>query len=102
ASDCGVHSEPGARAGLQAATQATVAVRIVFVNASQLAARFFTTEHLTPPHMEVFQHDVCRLRYQVDVFWVTGAVAKEHVEAMLSVFSRNREGASQPIIEVTL
>ena len=62
----------------------------------------FTTEHLTPPHLEVFQHDVCRLLYQTDVFWVTEAIAREHREAMLGVFSRNREGASQPIIEVTL
>jgi hypothetical protein len=62
----------------------------------------FTTAHLTPPHLEVFQHDACRLLYQIDLFWVTEAVASEHREAMLSVFLRNREGTPQPIIEVTL
>ena len=62
----------------------------------------FTTEHLTPPHLEVFQHDVCRLLYQIDIFWVIEAVAREHREAMLNVFSRDREGTPQPIIEVTL
>jgi hypothetical protein len=62
----------------------------------------FTTANLTSPHLEVFQHDTCRLLYQTDVFWVTESVAQEHVDAMLDVFSRNREGAPQPIIEVTL
>lgn len=62
----------------------------------------FSTERLAPPYLEIFQHDVCRLRYQMDVFWVTEAVVREHREAMLDVFSRNREGASQSIIEVTL
>jgi uncharacterized protein DUF6932 len=62
----------------------------------------FTTTNLTSPHLEVFQHDTCRLLYQTDVFWVTESVAQEQVDAMLDVFSRNREGASQPIIEVTL
>ena len=62
----------------------------------------FTTANLTSPHLEVFQHDTCRLLYQIDVFWVTESVAQEQVEAMLDVFSRNREGAPQPIIEVTL
>lgn len=62
----------------------------------------FTTANLTSPHLEVFQHDTCRLLYQIDVFWVTESVAQEQVDAMLDVFSRNREGAPQPIIEVTL
>jgi hypothetical protein len=62
----------------------------------------FTTASLTPPHLEIFQHDTCRLLYQTDVFWVTEAVAKEHIDAILDVFSRNREGASQPIVEVIL
>ena len=62
----------------------------------------FTTASLTPPHLEVFQHDTCRLHYQTDVFWVTEAVAKEHIDAILDVFSRDREGASQSIIEVSL
>ena len=62
----------------------------------------FTTANLTSPHLEVFQHDTCRLLYQTDVFWVTEAVSQEHVSAMLDVFSRNREGSLQSIIEVTL
>jgi hypothetical protein len=62
----------------------------------------FTTVSLTAPHLAVFQHDACRLSYQVDVFWVTEAVEQEHIDAMLEVFSRNRTGAFQPIVEVTL
>ena len=62
----------------------------------------FTTVTLTPPHLEVFQHDICRLHYQADVFWVTEAVAGEQIEAMLAVFSRDRSGAPQPIVEVKL
>ena len=67
-----------------------------------LMAAGFTTMNLTLPHLEVFQHDACRLLYQIDVFWVTEAVPNEHMNAMLDVFSRDREGAPQPIIEVTL
>ncbi len=62
----------------------------------------FTTASLASPHLEVFQHDTCRLLYQTDVFWVTDAVAKEHVDAMLNVFSRDRAGTPQPIVEVVL
>ena len=62
----------------------------------------FTTTNLTSPHLEVFQHDTCRLLYQTDVFWVTDAVAQEHIDAMFDVFSRNRDGTPQPIIEVTV
>ena len=62
----------------------------------------FTTMNLTSPHLEVFQHDACRLLYQADVFWVTEAVAQEHIAAMFDVFSRNRNGAPQPIMEVTV
>jgi hypothetical protein len=62
----------------------------------------FTTANLTSPHLEVFQHDTCRLYYQVDVFWVTEAVGKAPLDAMLAVFSRDRTGASQPIVEVKL
>ena len=62
----------------------------------------FTTANLTAPHLEVFQHDMCRLYYHVDVFWVTEAIGKEHIDAMLDVFSRDRSGAPQPVIEVKL
>jgi hypothetical protein len=55
----------------------------------------FTTANLTSPHLEIFQHDTCRLLYQTDVFWVTESVAQEQVDAMLDVFSRNREGTLQ-------
>lgn len=62
----------------------------------------FTTELLTPPHLNVFQHATCRLTYQTDVFWVTEAIGQDVIDAMLDVFSRDREGAPQPIIEVSL
>ena len=62
----------------------------------------FTTTHLTPPHLEVFLHDSCRLSYQADVFWVTEAIGQEQLDAMLMVFSYDRNGAVQPIIEVNV
>ena len=62
----------------------------------------FTTETLTAPHLSVFQHDICRLTYQADLFWVTEAVGQDALNAMLAVFSHDRDGASQPIIEVTV
>ena len=62
----------------------------------------FTTMNLTSPHLEIFQHDTCRLLYQTDVFWVTEAVAPEHLDAMFDDFSRNRDGTPQPIIEITI
>ena len=34
--------------------------------------------------------------------WVTDAVAQEHIDTMSDVFSRNRDGTPQPIIEVTV
>jgi Family of unknown function (DUF6932) len=62
----------------------------------------FTTVHLPAHLLDVFQHDLCRLYYQTDVFWVTEAVGRKHTEAMLAVFSRDRHGALQPIVEVTV
>lgn len=38
----------------------------------------------------------------MDVFWVTEAIGKEPVDAMLHVFSRDRDGLSQPIVEVQI
>ena len=67
-----------------------------------VVATGFTTMNLDSPYLEIFQHDACRLFYQADVFWVTEAVTREHIDAMLNVFSRDREGAPQPIVEVTL
>jgi hypothetical protein len=62
----------------------------------------FTTANLTSPLLEVFQHDRCRLYYHADVFWVTEAVGKDHIDAILTVFSRDRSGAPQPIVEIRL
>jgi hypothetical protein len=62
----------------------------------------FITVHLPAHLLDVFQHDLCRLYYQTDVFWVTEAVGRKHIEAMLAVFSRDRHGALQPIVEVTV
>lgn len=62
----------------------------------------FTTVTLLSPLLEVFQNDMCRLYYQADVFWVTEAIGKEHIDAMLQVFSRDRDGISQPVVEVRL
>ena len=62
----------------------------------------FTTVNLPAHLLDVFQHDLCRLYYQTDVFWVTEAVGRAHIEAMLAVFSRDRHGALQPIVEVTV
>ena len=62
----------------------------------------FTTATLASPYLEVFQHDTWRLLYQIDVFWITEAITQEHLDAMLNVFSRDREGMSQPIVEVIL
>src|SRR5215475_4792285 len=62
----------------------------------------FTTVNLPVHLLEVLQHDLCRLYDHADVFWVTEVVGREHIEAMLAVFSRDRHGALQPIIEVTV
>jgi hypothetical protein len=62
----------------------------------------FTTMHLSAHLLDVFQHDRCRLYYYADVFWVTEEVGREHIEAMLAVFSHDRHGALQPIVEVTV
>jgi hypothetical protein len=62
----------------------------------------FTTVNLPAHLLNVFQHDLCRLYYHADVFWVTEVVGREHIEAMLAVFSHDRHGAFQPIVEVTV
>jgi hypothetical protein len=62
----------------------------------------FTTVNLPARLLDVFQHDLCRLYYHADVFWVTEVVGREHIEAMLAVFSHDRHGALQPIVEVTV
>ena len=62
----------------------------------------FTTVNLPAHLLDVFQHDLCRLYYHADVFWVTEVVGRKHIEAMLAVFSHDRHGAFQPIVEVTV
>jgi hypothetical protein len=62
----------------------------------------FATVNLPAHLLDVFQHDLCRLYYHADVFWVTEVVGREHIEAMLPVFSHDRHGAVQPIVEVAI
>lgn len=62
----------------------------------------FSTTHLDGRSLEVFQHDVCRIRYHADVFWLTEAVGRDRIEDLLDVFSRDREGREQSIFEVKL
>ena len=62
----------------------------------------FTTANLTSPLLEVFQHDRCRLYYHADLFWVTEAVGKDRIDTILTVFSRDRNGAPQPVVEMRL
>jgi predicted nucleotidyltransferase len=62
----------------------------------------FSTTHLGGRSLEVFQHDVCRIRYHADVFWLTEAVGRDRIEDLLDVFSRDREGREQSIFEVKL
>ncbi len=62
----------------------------------------FTTAHLTARALEVFQHDLCKIRYHADLFWVTEAIGAERISDLLDVFSRDREKQQQPIVEVKL
>jgi hypothetical protein len=45
---------------------------------------------------------LCRIRYQADLFWVTEVVGNARIEDLLEVFSRDREGRAQSVIEVKL
>jgi predicted nucleotidyltransferase len=62
----------------------------------------FSTTQLGGKVLELFQHDVCRIRYQADLFWVTEVVGNARIEDLLEVFSRDREGRTQSVIEVKL
>jgi len=62
----------------------------------------FSTTQLGGKALELFQHDLCRIRYHADLFWVTEAVSRASIEELLEVFSRDREGRSQSVIEVKL
>jgi predicted nucleotidyltransferase len=69
---------------------------LVVMNAS------FSTTQIGGKVLELFQHDVCRIRYHADLFWVTEAVGNARIEDLLEVFSRDREGRAQSVIEVKL
>ncbi len=62
----------------------------------------FSTTQVSGKVSELFQHDVCRIRYHADLFWVTEAVGNARIEDLLEVFSRDREGRTQSIVEVKL
>jgi predicted nucleotidyltransferase len=62
----------------------------------------FSTTNLSGQDLDIFQHDLCRIRFDADVFWVTEAVGADRIEDLLDVFSRNRDGQPQPIVEVQL
>ena len=60
----------------------------------------FTTVNLPTHLLDVFHHDLCRLYYHADVFWVTESIGNERIADLLDVFSRDREKRQQPVIEV--
>jgi predicted nucleotidyltransferase len=60
----------------------------------------FTTRDLREDLVDVFTHHVCRMRYNVDVFWVTEAIGEEQINVALDVFSRNRAHEPQALLEV--
>jgi predicted nucleotidyltransferase len=62
----------------------------------------FSTTQIGGKVLELFQHDVCRIRYHADLFWVTEAVGNAQIEDLLEVFSRDREGRTQSVVEVKL
>ena len=66
-----------------------------------IMTRGFTTVGLDERIATVFMHDLCRIRYNIDVFWVTEAVGESAIEDMLEVFSRDRSQEHQGILEVT-
>ncbi len=66
-----------------------------------MSADFHTTG-LPNELLAVFVHDSCRIRYNVDVFWVTESIGAEPIADALAVFSRDRHFCSQPIVEVIL
>lgn len=62
----------------------------------------FHTVGLPDERLAVFVHDSCRIRYNVDVFWVTESIGAEPIADALAVFSRDRHFRPQPIVEVIL
>ena len=65
-------------------------------------AEGFTTSHLKGKIAEVFQNEVCRIRYGVDLFWVTEAIGESHIQDMLDVFSSDRLQQYNPIVEIQI
>jgi len=65
-------------------------------------AEGFTTSHLKGKIAEVFQNEACRIRYGVDLFWVTEAIGESHILDMREVFSRDRRQQHQPILEIKI
>lgn len=62
----------------------------------------FSTANLRGQDLDIFQHDLCRIKFDADLFWVAETVGADRIRDLLDVFSRNREGQAQPIIEVQL
>ena len=62
----------------------------------------FSTTQLSGKVLELFQHDLCRIHYHADLFWVTEVVGNDRIEDLLEVFSRDRQGRAQSVIEVQL
>jgi hypothetical protein len=62
----------------------------------------FSTTQLGGKVLELFQHDRCRIRYHADLFCVTEAVGRVSIEELLEVFSRDRQGRAQSVLEVKL
>jgi hypothetical protein len=60
----------------------------------------FMTRGLRESLVDVFTHHVCRMRYNVDVFWVIEAIGEEQINVALDVFSRNRAHEPQALLEV--
>jgi len=60
----------------------------------------FSTVNLRVQDLDIFQHDLCRIKFHADLFWVTESVGAHRIKDLLDVFSRDREGRAQPIIEV--
>jgi hypothetical protein len=62
----------------------------------------FTTSHLKGRIAEIFQNEACRIRYGVDLFWVTEAIGERHIQDVLEVFSRDRQQQYNPIVEIQI
>src|SRR5712691_9671421 len=57
----------------------------------------FTTVNLPAHLLDTFQHDLCRLYYHADMFWVTEVVGREHIEAMSRFFPMIAMAHSNPL-----